>query len=354
MDDLIRLPIRIVDAVVPERLISVDGAWGQPGLNLSHWPGNTTPAELRHELSTGIALNFARLPIARRRELAAGCVAIANNHVDTDGVCALFAVADPEAALAREDRLIEAAHAGDFFRVPNERAFQVDAIVAAHFDVERSPWRDRFAGLADRERREFITRELVANFAQILDGDGTEHAELWRPELEALRADLADLARAQRDDLVHLDVAVFTAPDGLRASRASGVPGFDPGRHALFGTTKADRVLVIGPQGAGATYRFVVNTTSWFDRPGEPRLARPDLAQLAAQLNELEGANTAHDVAWRAQPTASPAPELWFGRADAAMFAEHAPMLAPSRLAPKTVKNAVFDALRAAWTFPDE
>lgn len=348
------LPIRIVDAVVPERLISVDGAWGQPGLNLSHWPGNATPAELRHDLSTGVALRYARLSRARRDELAAGCVGIANNHVDTDGICALFAVAHPEAALAREDRLLEAAWAGDFFRVPSERAFQLDATVGGFYDEARSPWRDRFAGLGDRERREYVTVELVARFAQLLDGDLTEHADLWAPALESLRADRADLARAQRDELVHLDVAVFTAPDGARSSRVvDATPGFDPGRHALFGATQADRALVVGPRGAGATYRFVVNTTSWFDLPSGPRLARPDLARLAARLNELEGSDPASELAWRAQPTASPAPELWFGLRDAPMFAEHAPWLAPSRLAPKLVKNEVFDALRAAWTFPD-
>ena len=85
------LPLRIVDGSSPERVISVDGAWGAPGLNLSHWPGNTTPRELKHDLSTGIALNFARLADGRRRELAQGCTAIANNHFDTDGVCAAFA-----------------------------------------------------------------------------------------------------------------------------------------------------------------------------------------------------------------------------------------------------------------------
>ncbi len=349
------LPIRIVDALTTERLVSVDGAWGQPGLNLSHWPGNTTPPELRHDLSTGIALNFARLDAARRKEMAAGCVALANNHVDTDGICALYAVAHPAEALARADRLLEAAEAGDMFRVPSERAFQVDATVIGHFDAEKSPWRDRFAGLGDRERREFVTRELVARFGEILDGDGEEHADLWRPELEALRADLADLARAQRDDIVHLDVAVFTAPDGARASRSAPASSwFDPGRHALFGTTRADRALVIGPRGAGATYRFVVNTTSWFQLASEPRLARPDLAALATRLNELEGTDSASDIAWHAQATASPSPELWFGHAQAAMFAEHAPLLELSRLAPKTVKGAVLDAVRSAWTFPDE
>lgn len=349
------LPIRIVDAVVPERLISVDGAWGQAGLNLSHWPGNTTPAELRHDLSTGVALNFARLPLARRRELAAGCVAIANNHVDTDGICALYAVAHPEAALAREERLLEAAWAGDFFRVPSEHAFQVDATVGGLFDETRSPWREAFAGLGDRERREYVARELVARLADLLDGDLSEYADLWGTALESLRADRADLARAQRDELVHLDVAVHTAPDGLVSSRPHArVPHYDPGRHALFATTQTDRALVVGPQGAGATYRFVVNTTSWFDLASGPRLPRPDLAQLAAHLNTLEGSDPANEFAWRAQPTASPSPELWFGRGKAAMFAEHAPWLAPSRLAPKTVKNEIFDAIRAAWTFPDD
>jgi hypothetical protein len=349
------LPIRIVDAPAPERLISVDGAWGQAGLNLSHWPGNATPAELRHDLSTGIALNFARLAPERRRELAHGCVAIANNHVDTDGVCALFAVAHPAAALAREDRLLEAAWAGDFFRVPSERAFQIDATVTGLFDSARSPWRDRCAGLDAGARREFVARELVARFAEVLDGEGAEYADLWRPALESLRADRADLARAQRDELVHLDIAVFTAPDGMRSSRAiRPTPAFDPGRHALFGATPADRVLVVGPVGAGATYRCVINTTSWFDLASGPRLARPELEALAARLNELEGAASAHDFAWRAQSAATPAPELWFGRADAEMFGEHAPWLAVSRLAPKIVKNELFAGLRAAWKFPED
>src|SRR5262249_51528808 len=41
------LPLRMVEGRTSERLLSVDGAWGQPGLNLSHWPGNATPKELK-------------------------------------------------------------------------------------------------------------------------------------------------------------------------------------------------------------------------------------------------------------------------------------------------------------------
>src|SRR5262245_65766281 len=100
-------PIRILDAKSGERMLSVDGTWGQPGLNLSHWPGNTTPKELRPDLSTGVALNFARLQPKERARLAEGCGGIANNHLDTAGRCALFALGRPGAQPGAEEPLLD-------------------------------------------------------------------------------------------------------------------------------------------------------------------------------------------------------------------------------------------------------
>ena len=354
------LPIRIVDGPLAERVVSVDGAWPQPGLNLSHWPGNTTPAELRHDLSTGSALAFARLPAARRAELAQGCVAIANNHYDTDGVCAIFAVRHPDAALAREQALLDAAAAGDLFRFPNERAFAIDAIVGHAADPARSPWGAALRPLSGSARHERAVHELVRVLPELLDGALAPYAALWEPELAACRADQADLAAAQLDDLVHLDFAIWTAAPGRTSSRtlASGsARSFDPGRHALFGTTQADRVLAIGPAsapGRGATYRFAINTTSWFDLVTRRAQPRPNLAALAVRLNELEGTAVHDELAWRAQPVDSPSPELWFGQRQHPFFAEHCAALAPSRLPPVDVRAEVLDALRASWTFPDE
>ena len=71
-------------------------------------------------------------------------------------------------------------------------------------------------------------------------------------------------------------------------------------------------------------------------------------------MNELERASPEDECAWRAQDTRSPSPELWFGRADHYMFAEHAPVLAESRLDPSLVRRAIADALRASWVFPDD
>ena len=35
------LPLVLMEERTAQRVVSVDGAWEQPGLNLSHWPGNT-------------------------------------------------------------------------------------------------------------------------------------------------------------------------------------------------------------------------------------------------------------------------------------------------------------------------
>lgn len=42
--------------------IIVDGNECGKGLQLSHWPGNTTPAHLRADLSVEIAMRFAADP----------------------------------------------------------------------------------------------------------------------------------------------------------------------------------------------------------------------------------------------------------------------------------------------------
>lgn len=346
------LPFRILSVAGQEPVIAVDGAWGAPGLNLSHWPGHTTPAELRHALSTGCALAFARLAPARRAELSAGCIAVANNHADTDGVCSAFAVLFPERALELEDELLAAAMAGDYFSPSDERALQVDLCVSAAIDETRSPWAAEFAGLDDAARWESAYYHIFEVLPQWLTGDLEPWRDLWADGLDAYRADRADLAAAQFEELVHLDLEMHTANFDARSSRVAA-QCFDPGRHALFTGTVADRSLIVGPASAGTTYRLIINTTSWFDIPGRSAGRRPDLAQLATRLNELEAAEGRSEHAWRAQSSSGAAPELWFGAAELDSFAEHNPALRPSQLSPQVVRREVIEALRAVWEFPD-
>ena len=326
-------------------MISVDGAWDAPGLNLSHWPGNRTPRELRHDLSTGTALAFSGLGEPRQRELAGAAVAIVNNHYDTDGTCALFAVRHPELALPRAEALLRAARAGDFYQAPDEDALAVDAIVEGFADPERSPIAAELRGLDDPARHDLATRRLLERLPEILDGRVAAYAELFEPVLRRYRGDLADLAACARDDIVHLDLSIWTAPADARSSDPEA-RGFDPSRHALFGSSGADRVLVLATRGGGTTCRFAIGTRSWFDLREPTTLPRPDLRALARRLNELEGSGPADAVAWRTQGALGASPELWFGRDGVESFSEHNPGLEASSLSPGRVRREIADALR--------
>ena len=341
------LPLRISRAMPSERVISVDGAWGAPGLNLSHWPGNTTPRELKHDLSTGIALAFARLDDERRAELARGCTAIVNNHFDTDGTCALFAIQRPSEALQREQALLEAAAAGDMFQFPSERALRVDLIVTNLCNSESSPIAPRLAGLDDYERYDVATQFLIEQMPAILDGDALAYRELWEAEFDATRADRADLALAERDDVVHLDWSIWTSKSGLFRRGDGGA-----GRHALFGSTPHDRVLFVQPRDGGADYRLLLSTLSWFELVTRDAHPRPSLERLAARLNELEGTSADEGRAWRCHDTGSPSPELWFGAPELEMFSERCDAARPSSLAPALVRRTIADALRSTLALP--
>lgn len=364
------MPVRFQTEPGATPVVSVDGAFGAPGLELSHWPGNRTPPGLKRDLSTGIALEYARLPERERARLAAGCEAIAINHFDTDGLCALLAVLEPELALRHAALLLAAAEAGDRFRVPSLDGFRVDALLLALADPARSPLpRDVFAVRGAAKQARLVDAGLVMLRRVLAEGLEPFRA-LWEPAQRALEADQRDLAAATFDDLVHLDQAVWTAAFGRSSSRSGPTPSamqgaavgaacFDPGRHALFGATRADRVLALGPGPHGTTARFVLGTGSFFDLATEPGSPRPELAALAQRLQGLEqdarcGA-LAPGCAWRYQAEDGASPELWYGREGLALYGEHAgAWLAPSALSAEVIKAAVLDAVRATWPVPDD
>ena len=336
----LKLPIRITRAdpsapvVMVDGHLAVRGGEDPRGLELSHWPGNRTPEPLRHELSTGCVLAFDRLAASERDRLAAGAVAIVNNHYDTDGVMALFAARHPEIALEHADALLRIAAAGDFFRWPDDDALAIDAIVLELDRSSASPLAAETAELGSEARWQRCVEYVHDALPAMLAGDLTPWRALFEPTLDRARRDRETLAAAQRTDDAARDLAVWSATTDAR-----------PGRHALFGSTASDRVLVLGARDGGTTTRLVVSTVSWFEPIRTTRLARPDLESLARHLNELEGAQDADEHAWRAQSSDGASPELWFGTRELALFVEHNDALAPSSLSPATIRTSIERAL---------
>src|SRR2546428_9829018 len=91
--------------------LSIDGTVDN-AIHFSHWKGNKTPASVKADTSTEIALNLAAA--SSRNELTQGIDLVTNNHFDTDGVLSVWTMLNGERALPLRDKLIAAAEAGDF------------------------------------------------------------------------------------------------------------------------------------------------------------------------------------------------------------------------------------------------
>src|SRR5216110_1267359 len=90
--------------------LSIDGTVGN-AVHFSHWQGNETPASVKADTSTEIALNLIAAP--NRQELIRGIDLVTNNHFDTDGVLSVWTVLTGARALDLREHLIPAAEAGD-------------------------------------------------------------------------------------------------------------------------------------------------------------------------------------------------------------------------------------------------
>lgn len=254
--------------------VVVDGAANRSTvLTLSHWPGTNCPAELRADLSTEMAFRYLDEGGARH----GSATVVTNAHFDEDGVVGVFALTDPERALAQRELLIDVARAGDFQcfhdRLAARMAMVIDAIGSRH----------------DTASAYRTVLPMLPDLAASID----DHRALWAEEDEWLEETERDLAsgRIAIEEVPQLDLAIVTA----RTER-------EPHVMALHNRTDAFRVALIRGQQFGLTYRY----ESWVLYRSRPVLPRVDLQGLAERLTDLEpGA-----VEWQADAVDDLTPQL--------------------------------------------
>ncbi|MBO8171042.1 MAG: hypothetical protein H0Z33_04015 [Bacillaceae bacterium] len=78
-------------------------------LELSHWIPNRTPEKYRADTSTEICMKFVADQPVEEWDLAI------NNHLDVDGVLAVFTLLHPEFSLRHRETIVQAAEIGDFW-----------------------------------------------------------------------------------------------------------------------------------------------------------------------------------------------------------------------------------------------
>lgn len=326
----------------PSRTLCVDGrAFGLR--SLSHWPGSPPPPALAHDVTTGMALAYARAPEAQQRELLGSFEVVTNDHFDTDGALSLFAFLEPETALRHDDLMIRAATTGDFRTWHGEDALAVDLTVWASRDAAGSPLRERLDAIDDYFAASEICYEWVLEQLPAILDDPFRWSSLWQPRFDRIVAERGRLLEGgyavERHEELDLAVIRLDAP----ATRHTIVAAADD----LY------RVLLVHESERGLHYRFSYRNESWFMGLRDRTPPRLPLDEVVRELDQLEGG----EARWWCTPIDSTSAQLGFGSPERQtnVFDDFRPDLdPPSRLAPAQVIDALRRTLSAEPTAPGE
>ncbi len=275
------------DAIAGLPKLSVDGTVDN-AIHFSHWKGNQTPASVKADTSTEIALNLAAAP--NREELTRGIDLVTNNHFDTDGVLSVWTMLNGERALELRDKLIAAAEAGDFSELSTQEGVRASIVIQGSdspTDVG-SPLAQQVAGepVTDEAR----CYELVLPLVERILTRTNDYASLWIDPWNRIATALESFAqgrsRVEEDHEAKVSVVIL-APD-IFSSR-----GFKPTRHsapftAISHHARGEVFLIATPLDEGWAYRLDYPYYSWAETIVRPKIERRDFSALIARLNEAE------------------------------------------------------------------
>jgi hypothetical protein len=270
--------------------LSVDGLVPR-SVHFSHWQGNETPAAVKADSSTEIALNVVASPA--RAELTRGIDLVTNNHFDTDGVLSVWTMLTGERALDLRDALVAAAEAGDFSANTGAQAIRASLVIQGGDGFApdagvASPLARHLSGGADVDEARAYALVLPEVERVLTRTNYYEH--LWHEEWAKIEAALESFAggasRVEEDAATGL--SFITLSRDLYGAR-----GFSPTRHvapytAITAHARGSVYLIAIPLADGWGYRADFPYHSWAETVVRPRITRPDFAPLLARLNELE------------------------------------------------------------------
>ncbi|MDQ3134538.1 MAG: hypothetical protein M3Q76_07000 [Acidobacteriota bacterium] len=317
--------------------LSIDGLVPQ-SVHFSHWQGNQTPAEVKADSSTGIALNVVASPA--RHDLTHGIELVTNNHFDTDGVLSVWTMLAGERALDLRAELIAAAEAGDFSANTGAQGIRASLVLQGGDELVpdssiASPLARHLAGGAE-EVDEARAYALVLPEVErvITQTDAFEH--LWHDEWAKIEASLESFGRgaSRVEEDAETGLSIITLARDLYGAR-----GFTPTRHAAPYTAITEHArgriyLIAIPLEKAWGYRVDYPYYSWADTVVRPRIRRHDFAPLIARLAELEQNRVGR---WQLDTE---------GLSSAFNFARAGGLLCASSLAPDEIAEHLRAALR--------
>ncbi len=309
--------------------LSVDGTVAN-SIHYSHWEGNETPAEVKADTSTEIALNLVASP--NKEKLTRGIELVTNNHFDTDGVLSVWTVLNGGRALNLREKLIPAAEAGDFSEFKSEDAVRASIVIqgsdqAGADNESGSPLAAFLAGdEVDDDARAY---ELVLPEVERVLTRTNEYESLWISAWKQVASAIESFERGASKVKEYGDARlslITLAPEVFSST------GFNPTRHAAPYTAishyaHGQLFVIATPLNNGWTYRIDYPYYSWAETVVRPRIERRDFGALISHLNQMEQGRNAD---WQSNSN-----EM----TSAVKFLDETGSLAPSRLRPDEVAD---------------
>src|SRR5215813_2088017 len=321
------------EAIADLPKLSVDGTVDN-AIHFSHWNGNRTPASVKADTSTEIALNVVASP--NREELTQGVELVTNNHFDTDGVLSCWTMLNGERALPLRDKLIAAAEAGDFSELSSVDGVRASILIQGSdspIDKSGSPLAQHLSG--EDFNDEARAYDLVLPHVEHVLTHTGEYEPLWRESWARIEAALDSFAkgsscvvedREAKLSIITLGPEIFS-PSGFKPTRHA--PPFTAISHHAHG----ELFLIATPLENGWAYRIDYPYYSWAVTVVRPKIARRNLNELMQELNGLEKSSLGR---WRMDTS-----EL----ASAAKFSDEEGRLAASKLLPDVVADQLRKSL---------
>jgi hypothetical protein len=238
-------------------------------ITLSHWPKSGTPKALKADSSAEIVFNYLDSP-----EFHVEAQAVSNNHFDEDGLVGVYALVEPQKALAHRQLLIDVAWAGDFGVCRDRTAARIAFAIGAHYDPARSPLDRAIFDLPYPEMCGRLYEEMLPRFESIY-GQIERFKDLWRDEDAALTAsqDALEGGAISIEEFPEADLAVVRVGEGVQLHEMT-----------VHGATDCTRILELHDEGPLFRYRY----ESWVQITSRPIRPRADLAPLAEALTAEE------------------------------------------------------------------
>ena len=256
-----------------QNVVCVDGAF-EAALQLSHWHGNNSPAELKAETTTQMA--FKLIEHKNKRKYLKDITIVSNNHFDADGVLSALVLLNSEFAIKNKTSLINIALTGDFAEFTTGDALKAAFVIESFGDENKSLFKEILIKEKYLEAMQKIyekTFELVPS----LINDITKYEHIWHDEFEFFE-------RSERSFALRESVVSNYSDCNLSVIESN----FPLHVTAKYITAENDIVLSVVKGLRGNLYELDYKYYTWFDTTRPLRTKRKSFEPLMEKLNHIE------------------------------------------------------------------